>query len=42
MKRFNGSWDEIPPDKDKTRWKMLEEEMNDLLLAWEALKNERP
>jgi NTP pyrophosphatase (non-canonical NTP hydrolase) len=42
MKRFGGNWDEIPPSKDKTRWEMLEEEMNDLLLAWDALKNERP
>lgn len=41
MKRFGGNWDEIPPGKDKTRWEMLEEEMSDLLLAWDALKNER-
>ena len=40
LKRFNGNWNEIPPGKDKTRWQMLEEEMNDLLLAWERLKNE--
>lgn len=40
LKRFNGNWNEIPPGKDKTRWEMLEEEMNDLLLAWERLKNE--
>ena len=40
LKRFNGNWNEIPPGKDKTRWRMLEEEMNDLLLAWERLKNE--
>ena len=40
LKRFNGNWNEVPPGKDKTRWQMLEEEMNDLLLAWERLKNE--
>jgi len=40
LKRFGGSWDEVPPGKDKTRWEMLEEEMSDLLLAWEALKQE--
>ena len=41
MKRFNGDWNEVPPGKDKTRWQMLEEEMNDLLLAWDALKKEQ-
>lgn len=38
--RFGRNWNEVPPGKDKTRWQMLEEEMNDLLLAWERLKNE--
>lgn len=38
--RFGRNWNEIPPGKDKTRWEMLEEEMNDLLLAWERLKAE--
>jgi NTP pyrophosphatase (non-canonical NTP hydrolase) len=42
MKRFGGNWDEVPPGKDKTRWQMLEEEMNDLLCAWDTLKNEHP
>ena len=41
LKRFNGNWNEVPPGKDKTRWQMLVEEMNDLLLAWETLKEER-
>jgi hypothetical protein len=41
LKRFNGNWNEIPPGKDKTRWEMLEEEMNDLLLAWNRLQEER-
>lgn len=39
--RFGRNWNEVPPGKDKTRWQMLEEEMNDLLLAWETLKEER-
>jgi NTP pyrophosphatase (non-canonical NTP hydrolase) len=39
MKRFNGSWNEIPPDKDKTRWEQLESEMEDLLYQWNRLKN---
>lgn len=38
--RFGRNWNEVPPGKDKTRWEMLEEEMNDLLLAWERLKAE--
>tara|TARA_R110000868_G_scaffold37331_1_gene132226 strand:- start:4665 stop:4925 length:261 start_codon:yes stop_codon:yes gene_type:complete len=41
LNRFKGAWDEIPPGKDKTRWEMLEEEMNDLLLAWNRLQEER-
>lgn len=40
LKRFNGNWNEIPPGKDKTRWQMLEEEMNDVLLAWDRLQKE--
>jgi NTP pyrophosphatase (non-canonical NTP hydrolase) len=41
MKRFGGNWDEVPPGKDKTRWQMLEEEMNDLLRAWDWLSKEQ-
>lgn len=41
LKRFGGDWDEIPPNKEKTRWEMLEEEMNDVLFQWERLKKER-
>lgn len=41
LKRFGGNWDEIPPNKQKTRWEMLEEEMNDVLFQWERLKKER-
>ncbi len=41
MKRFNGNWDEIPPGKDKTRWEMLVSEMNDLMLAWNELCQDR-
>lgn len=40
LKRFNGNWNEVPPGKDKTRWQMLEEEMNDVLLAWNRLQEE--
>lgn len=40
MGRFDGNWDEVPPGSDKTRWEMLEEEMNDLLLAWNRLQEE--
>ena len=40
LKRFDGDWDEIPPNKEKTRWEMLEEEMVDLLFQWERLKKE--
>lgn len=40
LKRFGGDWDEIPPNKEKTRWEMLEEEMVDLLFQWERLKKE--
>lgn len=40
FKRFGSNWDEIPPGKDKTRWQMLNAEMNDLLLAWNNLQDE--
>lgn len=40
LKRFNGNWNEVPPGQTKTRWQMLEEEMNDVLLAWERLQAE--
>lgn len=40
LKRFNGNWNEVPPGKDKTRWQMLQEEMNDLFLAWNMLEDE--
>jgi len=39
LKRFGGDWDEVPPNKEKTRWEMLEEEMNDLIFQWERLKS---
>ncbi len=38
LKRFDGDWDEVPPGKDKTRWEMLNEEMDDLMFQWERLK----
>ena len=40
MKRFNGSWNEIPPGKDKTRWNELADEMRDVLYQWGRLLNE--
>ena len=39
--RFRGNWHEIPPGKNKTRWEMLEEEMKDLLFAWDRLLEQR-
>ena len=39
--RFGGDWNEIPPNKEKTRWEMLKEEMEDVLFQWERLKTER-
>lgn len=41
LKRFGGRWDEVPPGKDKTRWEMLQIEMNDVLLAWDILQEVR-
>lgn len=38
--RFNGSWFEIPPGKDKTRYQELNAEMTDLIHQWERLKLE--
>jgi len=40
MKRFNGSWNEIPPGKDKTRWEELNDEMTDLIYQWGRLLTE--
>lgn len=36
--RFNGSWQDVPPDSDKTRWEMLSAEMDDLIYQWNRLK----
>jgi len=38
--RFNGSWNEMPPGKDYTRWQELKSEMADLLDAWSQLYSE--
>lgn len=35
--RFNGSWNDIPPGKDYTRWQELKSEMSDLIDAWSHL-----
>ena len=39
LKRFNGSWHEIPPGKTLTRCQELEGEMLDVLYQWERLKS---
>jgi len=39
--RFQGTWDEIPPGKDKTRWEELESEMQDVIFAWNDLQLRR-
>jgi hypothetical protein len=41
LKRFGGSWDEIPPGQEITRWDMLQKEMADVFVAWERLCDER-
>lgn len=41
MKRFGGDWNEVPPNKEKTRWEMLENEVYDLFYQWLRLKEER-
>ena len=38
--RFGGDWDEIPPGKEKSRWEMLNDEMNDLVHQWMRLRIE--
>lgn len=38
LHRFQGEWDEIPEGKDITRWKMLCNEMDDVIYQWERLK----
>ena len=40
MKRFNGSWHEIPPGKTQTRRDELNSEMSDLLYQWQRLQAE--
>ena len=38
MKRFNGSWHEIPPGKSMTRFEELDAEMSDLLFQWQRVQ----
>lgn len=38
--RFGDDWYEVPPGKEKSRWEMLNEEMDDLLYQWLRLRNE--
>ena len=40
MHRFQGSWDEIPEGKDKTRWEELQAEMADVFYQWFRLKDQ--
>jgi hypothetical protein len=36
--RFNGSWQDIPPGQNTTRWEELSAEMDDLIYQWNRLK----
>lgn len=38
--RFQGSWNEIPPGKTKTRLETLTDEMADLMLAYNRLMDQ--
>lgn len=38
--RFNGSWHEVPPGKELTRYEELRNEMRDLIYQWDRLKAE--
>ena len=40
LKRFGGTWHEVPPGKDKSRIQMLKEEMDDVLYQWNRLQEE--
>lgn len=35
--RFNGNWNEVPPGKTKTRLEQLQDEMSDVLIAYNNL-----
>jgi NTP pyrophosphatase (non-canonical NTP hydrolase) len=37
--RFGGSIHDVPPGKDKSRYDMLKEEMEDLLYHWQVVQN---
>lgn len=36
--RFDQNWNAIAPGKTKTRWELLQEEMEDVLYQYERLK----
>lgn len=38
--RFSGSWHEVPPGKELTRYEELRNEMRDLIYQWDRLKAE--
>ena len=40
LHRFQGTWDEVPEGQDKTRWEMLQAEMNDVFYQWFRLKDQ--
>lgn len=40
MKRFGGEWYEVVPGKDKSRWQMLKDEMDDVMYQWDRLCKE--
>ena len=39
MHRFNGSWNEVPPGKEYSRWMELVTEMHDVMHQWERLRD---
>jgi hypothetical protein len=39
LHRFQGSWNETPEGKDKTRWEELQAEMADVFYQWYRLKD---
>lgn len=38
--RFDASWHEVQPGKDKTRWELLKTEMKDVKHHWKRLKQQ--
>jgi NTP pyrophosphatase (non-canonical NTP hydrolase) len=40
LNRFKGSWNDVPPGKDKSRWEELYSEMQDVFYQWHRLLDE--